>query len=150
MKTPEGSKTAQGYEQQLGVNALGPYLLTHLLLPTMESTAIASSSEAQRKGYNIVRIINVSSNLHQHLAPKGGFNFKDPNIGHRKPWTSYGQSKYLNVVHSLGLARRYGAVGITSHALNPGIIGTELIRHSTWYEQAFLVSIILLLREQAV
>ncbi|WWC63467.1 uncharacterized protein I303_106070 [Kwoniella dejecticola CBS 10117] len=131
MFTPNGSKTPQGWEMQLGTNGLGPILLTQLLLPTLLATAQAVEAERQSKGYNIVRIINTSSIGNVFLAPKnGGFNWADPNLGFKDTQTSYGQSKFINVAHAVYLASKYGDKGITAHSLHPGTIDSELARHS--------------------
>lgn len=39
MVPPQGSKTTQGYELQLGTNNLAPFLFTQLLLPVLSATA---------------------------------------------------------------------------------------------------------------
>jgi NAD(P)-dependent dehydrogenase (short-subunit alcohol dehydrogenase family) len=155
MAPPLGSKTAQGYELQLGTNVLGHYLFTKLLLPTLEKTA----QQLPNQGYNVVRIINTSSNGHVG-APAGGFKFEDPN-GINSKWTLYGQSKCealsglcglgrsgltlslsacpgCNLVHADELARRYGDKGISAHSLNPGAISTDLQRHSGFFERTLL------------
>ena len=56
MVPPIEMVTAQGYDLQFGTNVLGHYLLTNLLLPTIESTA----KETGRPG----RVIEVSSIMH--------------------------------------------------------------------------------------
>jgi retinol dehydrogenase-12 len=139
MASPPDMKTKQGYEQQLGVNVIGPFLFTKLLLPTLESTSASLKSDPSTSNidYNIVRVINTSSNGHA-LAPKGGFNFEDPN--HLGRWPAYGQSKWANIVVADEVAKRYGTKGISAHSLNPGVIRTELVRHSSWFERFFLVS----------
>lgn len=136
MKPPTGSKTAQGYELQLGTNVIGHFLFTKLLLPTLISTAEASKADSDRLGYNIVRIINTSSNGHAG-APSGGFSYDNPNG--QVSWTAYGQSKWGNIVHANELARRYGDKGISAHSLNPGAIQTELQRTTPWLVRKVLV-----------
>lgn len=139
MASPPDMKTAQGYEQQLGVNVIGHFLLTKLLLPTMISTAEALKTDpAAPKNYNVVRVVNTSSNGHIG-APSGGFNYDSPN--NNSKWANYGQSKWCNIVHANEIARRYGDKGISAHSLNPGAIKTELARYSNFVERALLVSL---------
>ncbi|WVW85462.1 hypothetical protein I302_107500 [Kwoniella bestiolae CBS 10118] len=132
MFTPNGSKTPQGWEMQLGTNVLGPILLTQLLLPTLIATAQECSGEAKEKGSNIVRIVNTSSMGNIAYAPsKGGFEWSDPNLGFKDTQHSYGQSKFVNVAHADHLSRKYGDQGISAHSLNPGTIDSDLARHAS-------------------
>jgi NAD(P)-dependent dehydrogenase (short-subunit alcohol dehydrogenase family) len=45
--------------------------------------------------------------------------------------TAYGQSKLANIIFSNELARRFNGTGVTSNAVHPGSIKTELMRHVT-------------------
>lgn len=89
----EGSKTADGYELQLGTNVLAHQFFTKLLLPTLLATARSASVP------NSVRVVFTSSIGH-HLGPNG-FDPKDParqkdrmtSVGAVGRWWLYGQSK---------------------------------------------------------
>ena len=82
MALPERKTTAQGYEMQFGVNHVGHFLLTKLLL---------DKEKAAPEG----RIVNLSSLAHE----TGKMNFDD--IHHEKsyvPWEVYSQSKLSNIL----------------------------------------------------
>lgn len=113
MATPPGS-TTEGYEIQFGTNYIGHALLTRLLIPILLSTVDEHKSD--------VRIINISSEAHR-LAP-GGILFDKAKLDARGPWVRYGQSKLANILFTRELAVRYPS--ITSVAINPGIISTDL------------------------
>jgi NAD(P)-dependent dehydrogenase (short-subunit alcohol dehydrogenase family) len=107
MTPPDGSKTAQGYELQLGTNNLATFLFTHHLLPIMKETAKVAAKDS-------VRIIWVSSSA-VALAPKPAIDFS--NMDYKKAentWAKYGRSKAGNVLHSVELARRTADQGIIS------------------------------------
>jgi retinol dehydrogenase-12 len=140
MAPPANMQTKQGYELQLGVNVVGPFLLTKLLLPILERTASSlKRGPSSPKDHNIVRVINTSSYGHSHFAPPSGFNFGNPNHPPGDTWVSYGQSKWANVVVANEIARRYGGKGISAHSLNPGTIKTNLAQHSSWFAKVFFV-----------
>jgi len=106
--------TADGFEMQFGVNHLGHFALTGLLLDRMNATPGA-------------RIVNVSSTGHK----MGRVNFDDLDAGdgyHR--WLRYGQSKVANLLFTYELQRRLTATGATTTALacHPGGATTELSR----------------------
>lgn len=87
----KGSKTAQGYELQLGTNCLGPFLFIQLLLPILRQTAASSAP-------NSVRVLFTASLVTELSIPKGGINFDD--INHEKSGSqnvAYGQSKVGNI-----------------------------------------------------
>ena len=104
--------TRQGFELQFGVNHLGHYLLTRLLLPLLQAQSGA-------------RVVHVTSGA-QYF---GRLNFDDPN-GERRydRWAAYGQSKLANVAFALELQRRLSAdgSGVWSLAAHPGLARTNL------------------------
>jgi NAD(P)-dependent dehydrogenase (short-subunit alcohol dehydrogenase family) len=106
--------TEDGFEAQIGVNHLGHYLLTRLLLPKLQEGDGG-------------RIVHVSSILHA----KGEIDF-DNFRGEKgyKPLPAYYQSKLANVLFSNELARRLEGTSVTSNALHPGGIRTGIMRHS--------------------
>eukprot|EP00898_Chlorokybus_atmophyticus_P008430 jgi/Chlat1/8589/Chrsp86S09232 len=123
MACPRG-ETADGFEMQFGTNHLGHFLLTSLLLPTLESTAASSSIET--------RVVNVSSEGHR-FTYREGIRFDDlkgEKYYHR--WYAYGQAKLANILFTRELARRLKAEGVnvTANSLHPGGIRTELGRHN--------------------
>ncbi|MBN3322010.1 RDH12 dehydrogenase, partial [Atractosteus spatula] len=109
------SKTADGFEMQFGVNHLGHFLLTHLLIDLVKRSAPA-------------RIINVSSMAHNW----GRIQLDD--INSEKSYDSaraYGQSKLANILITRRLAEKLQGrgTGVTVYSLHPGVVQTELGRH---------------------
>jgi NAD(P)-dependent dehydrogenase (short-subunit alcohol dehydrogenase family) len=98
-------------------NYLSHFLLTHLLLPTLLSTAATSTP-------GTVRIINVSSSGHAQLAPKDGINFDDLKLKDQSTWTRYGHSKLCQVLHAKSLAEKFTSKGLLAVSLHPGTVKT--------------------------
>jgi retinol dehydrogenase-12 len=65
MIPPQGSKTAQGYELQLGTNNIAPFLFTKLLTPILQSTAKTAPPRT-------VRVVWLSSSVAESASPTGG------------------------------------------------------------------------------
>ncbi|NIB38086.1 SDR family NAD(P)-dependent oxidoreductase [Pseudomaricurvus alkylphenolicus] len=112
---PPYELTADGFESQFGVNHLGPFALTGLLLGKLNRTPGA-------------RVVNTSS-----LAGRDGrILFEDINAktGY-EAMERYRMSKLANLLYSLELNRRLKATGshCISVACHPGIADTELSRH---------------------
>ncbi|KAK7432133.1 short-chain alcohol dehydrogenase [Neonectria magnoliae] len=127
MTPPEGSKTKQGYELQLGTNCVGPFLFTKLLTPLLQSTA-----KSAPKGS--VRVVWVSSSAADSLSPRQGY--EPDNLDYQKPrsiYFKYGVSKAGNYYHATEFARKYKQNGIISIPLNPGNLHSELDRTSAWW-----------------
>ncbi|KAF8843276.1 NAD(P)-binding protein [Paxillus ammoniavirescens] len=122
MFSPTEDLTANGYDLQFGTNVLGHHYLTKLLLPTLISTAKASSDGK-------ARVVTVSSSAHVMGSLNFG-TFKDTSARKNiSTHTLYAQSKYGNVVFALELDRRCKSEGIVSISLNPGNIRSDLQRH---------------------
>ena len=121
---PKGSVSAQGIELQMATNCLGPYLLTELLLPTLRSTAKASSPGA-------VRVVWTSSVVVDVSVPKSGIDFQDLTTVHDYQQQNYLNSKVGNWLLADALATRVGAGkdNILSVTQNPGNLKTGLLRH---------------------
>lgn len=103
--------TQQGFEMQFGVNHLGHFLLTGLLLDAVQS----------RRG----RIVVVSSIMHW----LGRIDFGSFRGEKRyNPVAAYGQSKLANILFTQELARRLTGTGVTVNALHPGGVDTGIAR----------------------
>ena len=108
-------KTEDGFEMQFGVNHLGHFLLTNLLLDRLKEAPAA-------------RIVNVSSLSYKRCK---GINFEDINCEHAyHPRDAYGQSKLAVILFTRSLAKRLEGTMVTANCLHPGVICTELGRHS--------------------
>ncbi|KAM6153199.1 retinol dehydrogenase 13 [Erethizon dorsatum] len=114
--------TEDGFEMQLGVNHLGHFLLTNLLLDKLKASAPS-------------RVINLSSLA--HVA--GHIDFDDLNWQKRKYNTkaAYCQSKLAVVLFTKELSRRLHGTGVTVNALHPGVARTELGRHTGMHSSTF-------------
>lgn len=121
------SKTEDGFETQFGVNHLGHFLFTCLLLPKLIKSAPS-------------KIVNVSSMAHE----RGRMDWDDLNF-EKKPYNAmgaYSQSKLANVLFTRELANKLEGTGVTTFSLHPGIVKTELGRYmdATYFRGARLVA----------
>jgi NAD(P)-dependent dehydrogenase (short-subunit alcohol dehydrogenase family) len=98
--------TAQGFEQTLGVNHIGPFFLTALLLDRL-------------KGADAGRIVNLSSVGHHGAFT--GMNWNDLQGEKRySTFGAYSQSKLANLLFTCGLAKRLADTRVTANAVHPG------------------------------
>jgi NAD(P)-dependent dehydrogenase (short-subunit alcohol dehydrogenase family) len=99
-------QTAQGFEQTFGVNHLGPFYFTNLLLEWIKASAPS-------------RIINLSSVGHH--AAFGGMRFDDLQGEKRyATFEAYSASKLANVLFTRELSNRLAGTGVTVNAVHPG------------------------------
>ena len=108
--TIKRQETQDGFEMQLGVNHLGHFLLTNLLLD------LILDAEAGR-------IVNVSSGGHKW----GTFYEEDPHMN--KSYNvikGYGQSKLANILFTKELALRLQDTNVLVNTLHPGAVATNL------------------------
>jgi NAD(P)-dependent dehydrogenase (short-subunit alcohol dehydrogenase family) len=107
------ARTADGFEMQFGVNHLGHFALTGLLLPLLSAAPAA-------------RVVTVSSLVHRRAR----MVFEDLLFERRpyKAWTAYGQSKLANLLFTFELERRmrHGHLSTAALAAHPGYAATEL------------------------
>jgi NAD(P)-dependent dehydrogenase (short-subunit alcohol dehydrogenase family) len=125
MASPKG-KTKDGFETHFGTNQLSHFLLTKLLLPTLQASSSRTSAS---------RVVNVSSMGHHYAT--GGLTpsaLADLDFSHSPydKWVAYGRSKLANTLHANQIERVYGASpehAVHAFSLHPGGITTELWRH---------------------
>ena len=128
MFSPKG-KTEDGFETQFGINYLGHFLLTELLLDTLKASAPA-------------RIVCVSSVAHAGMRGiYGKIDFDDLHFDKREydPAVAYAQSKLANVLHALDLARRLKGTGVSAFSVHPGWIRSNLARGPMRFVQNVLL-----------
>ena len=110
--------TASGFELAFGTNHVGPFLLTGLLLDRLRADAPG-------------RIVNVASDAH-YRAPGIDFDAVRQPTRTRTGFAEYGVSKLANVLHAQELARRLAGTGVTTYALHPGVVASDVWRSVPW------------------
>jgi NAD(P)-dependent dehydrogenase (short-subunit alcohol dehydrogenase family) len=119
MNTPKG-KTADGFETQFGVNHLGHFLLTELLLEVLKKSAPS-------------RIVCVASAAHAGFSGKPGeLVLDDLDFARRgyDPALAYNQSKLANVIYARHLARRLEGTLVSVFSVHPGWVRSNLVKHT--------------------
>jgi retinol dehydrogenase-12 len=110
--------TKQGFELMFGVNHLGHFLLTQLLLERLVSSGPA-------------RVVTVSSDAHYNAAGIDWDALRRPARG-ITGLGGYAVSKLCNVLFSQELARRTAGTGVTTYALHPGVVASDIWRRVPW------------------
>ena len=108
-------RTPDGIEWDLGVNHVGPFLFTNLLLDLLKRSAPS-------------RIVTVASAMHRRAK----LDFDDFQAA--RGWTmvrAYSVSKLHNVLFTYELARKLAGTGVTVNCMNPGLVRSELYRSFT-------------------
>ena len=124
---PPYGRTTDGFELQFGINHLGHFALTGLLIDRLAALPGA-------------RVVTVSSNNHRD----GRINFDDlqSERGYRR-LAGYAQSKLANLMFTYELQRRLAAAGspAIAAAAHPGLTRTDLARYLSPVMTAFYVLI---------
>ncbi len=123
--------TKEGFELIFGVNHLGHYLLTRLLLDHLKAT----------KG---ARIVNVASAAHYRVKKPIDWRALQATTKSVSGFPEYTVSKLANVLFTKELAKRLEGSGVTSYAVHPGGVATDVWRRIPapfrWLMNRFLIS----------
>jgi NAD(P)-dependent dehydrogenase (short-subunit alcohol dehydrogenase family) len=122
---PVGSKSGQGYELQMATNCLGPFLLTKLLLPLLETAAKKASEGTVRVVWTSSQIVDLSPTLSQNIMSE----VVTPSTDKQR---NYLITKIGNWLLANELSLIVGKSGILSVCQNPGNLKTNLMRHAKW------------------
>lgn len=114
MATPH-TLTEDGFEQQFGVNHLGHFLLTNLLLDHLKKSTPSRIVVVSSAAHLVGRIHKEDLNSEKHYS---------------KFFGAYAQSKLANILFTRKLAEILKDSGVTVNCLHPGIVRTELIRYT--------------------
>lgn len=128
--------TKDGFELTFGVNHLGPFLFTTLLLPRLRESKPA-------------RIVNVSSGSHYDADRIPYERLREPTRA-ITGLPEYNVSKLCNVLFTKSLARGKAGEGVTSSSLHPGtMIATDIWRGVPFFVRPFLKLFFMPLEEGA-
>ena len=115
--------TGDGFEMTFQVNHLAPFLLTHLLLPSLVAAGGA-------------KVLNTSS-----VAAKRAADIDLDDLGNERkynPIKAYGDAKLANVLFTRELHRRYHDQGISTAAFHPGNVATNFASDTTsWFRYIY-------------
>ncbi len=129
--------TADGFELHFGVNHLGHFALTQLLLERLQASGPGA------------RIVTVASEAH-YGAPGidfGALRRSTPSFtGQRE----YAVSKLCNVLFTQELARRLSGAGVNSYALHPGVVASDIWRRVPWPARELIKKRMLTVEQGAV
>ncbi len=114
MALPQLQRSAEGREMQFATNFLGHFALTRGLQPWL-----------QERGGRVVSVASTGSLYGPVLWDDPDFLFAQYD-----PILAYAQSKTACILLSVAIAQRWAGTGITSNALHPGAIATNLQRHT--------------------
>ena len=107
--------TSQGFELAFGVNHLGHFLLTNLLIPKLKASTPS-------------RVVTVASRAHR-LARKGiSWDSLQLPTQSLTGTQEYAQSKLANILFSRELSKNLNNTGVTTYSLHPGVVDTEVWR----------------------
>ncbi len=111
--------TVDGFELAFGVNHLGHFLLTNLLLERLVGSAPA-------------RVVNVASRA--HFRARDGIDFGAVRQPTRTVtgYPEYTVSKLANVLHARALSKRLAGKGVHTYSLHPGVVASDVWRRVPW------------------
>ena len=117
-------RTADGFERTVGVNYIGTYLLTRLLMPVLQ------------RSQGLSKVMNTVS-----MAVKFGRVDKDffrvPEKKYRE-LRSYASSKLALLMFTQSLTEKLGKnASVVANAFNPGLVNTKMLTMHNWLDPLF-------------
>lgn len=121
------TKTEEGFEIQLGTNHVGHFLLTDLLLPTLQKTVdqIRASGAKTAPDVRVVTLASVGHVMSPTTFPEMTSTAALFSVN---TFVRYGASKAANIFFASELARRYPE--ILSVSVHPGAVNSGLFDHA--------------------
>jgi retinol dehydrogenase 12 len=110
--------TKSGFEMAFGVNHVGHFLFTQLLLDRIKKSAPA-------------RIVTVSSRAHTRVSGIDWDAVTKPTQT-TTGFQEYGVSKLANLLFSAELGRKLSGTGVTTYSLHPGVVASDVWRKVPW------------------
>jgi len=129
--------STDGFELHFGVNHLGHFALTQLLLDRLTAAGPGA------------RVVNVSSEAHYN-APGVDFEAVRRRTATFAGAREYAVSKLCNVLFTQELARRLGGTGVTAYALHPGVVASDIWRRVPRLARPFITRRMLTTEQGAV
>jgi retinol dehydrogenase 12 len=123
--------SADGFDLTYATNHIGPFLLTSLLLPAIERAPQG-------------RIVNVSSIGHMQVKRIDWTLLERRTEPRKSGFADYAATKLMNILHAKELARRLTGTRVTTYALHPGGVKSNIWRALPgpvqWVIKLFLIS----------
>jgi len=120
-----------GFDLTYATNQIGPFLLTNLLLPRLRESTQG-------------RIVNVSSMAHMRVKQIDWSVLERRTEPKRSGFADYAVTKLMNVLHAKELARRLEGTRVTTYALHPGAVASNVWRRVPqpvqWFIKLFMLS----------
>lgn len=115
IKAHKYTETAQGIEQNMAVNYIGPAMLTELIVPLIPD------------GGSIVNMVSLTVGF-----AKLDINWRDRKAEDFSQLGFYSTSKLAFLYYSIGLAKRYPRLNV--NVSDPGIVNSNMISMGHWYD----------------
>ncbi|XP_055361819.1 retinol dehydrogenase 11-like isoform X2 [Betta splendens] len=128
-------RTEDSFGMIFGVNHLGHFLLTVLLLDRLKASGSGRVVTVASKGYELGKIDFECLTTHRDLA-QGTSGFQ--------VFMKYCDSKLCNVLFTYELARRLQGSGVCCYSLHPGAIKTDIGRYSSFWWQLVIKPVVFL------
>jgi dehydrogenase/reductase SDR family protein 13 len=120
-----------GYDLTYATNHIGPFLFTNLLLPKLRQSTQG-------------RIVNVASVGHMTVKQMDWTGLERRTTPKRSAFPDYAVTKLMNVLHAKELARRLAGTRVTTYALHPGAVASNIWRAIPkpvqWLMKRFMLS----------
>ncbi|HEY7879043.1 MAG TPA: SDR family oxidoreductase [Gemmatimonadaceae bacterium] len=111
--------TTDGFEITIGTNYVGPFYLTQLLLPRLRQAPQG-------------RVVNVASVAHTSVKRFDWTWLDRGREPSRSGFAQYAESKLLNILNARELAQRLDGTRVTTYALHPGAVASNIWRALPW------------------